>query len=243
MGRFDFGATFSQTFQIYFANIVPFAIIVAIVSIPEIAFDALGAFTAFGASPVFRLGSSVISLVVSSVVSGALTYGVLQEIRGNHVDVGESVSAGLKMMFPILGVALVAGLGVGLGLILLVVPGLILLTMWYVAVPAAVVEHTGVGDALRRSADLTSGSRWPVFGFILVMLLIVIGVSIVATLPVSLLEGGFAPRGGGALSFVIGTIVDVFLAALTGTATSVVYFQLRNAKEGFQTTDIAAVFD
>jgi hypothetical protein len=37
-----------------------------------------------------------------------------------------------------------------LDLVLLVVPGFILMTMWFVAIPACVVEQTGPWKSLRR---------------------------------------------------------------------------------------------
>lgn len=53
------------------------------------------------------------------------------------------------------------------GLILLVVPGLYLMTLWSVAVPARIMNGPGVSDAMSASAELTKGVRWQVFALIL----------------------------------------------------------------------------
>ena len=43
--------------------------------------------------------------------------------------------------------AILAGLGIVLGLILLIVPGLVLLTWWAVIIPVVVLENSSAGEA------------------------------------------------------------------------------------------------
>ena len=64
----------------------------------------------------------------------------------------------------VVDVAFVTGVMVGIGFVLLVVPGLILACMFFVAVPVAVVERPGVFEALARSGRLTRGHRVPILG-------------------------------------------------------------------------------
>lgn len=54
-----------------------------------------------------------------------------------------------------------------LGFMLLLIPGLILMCLWSLVVPACVLERLGPLSSLSRSARLTKGYRWPVFGLIL----------------------------------------------------------------------------
>ena len=54
-------------------------------------------------------------------------------------------------------------IGVGIGLVLLIIPGLILLTMWSVGAPAIVVERAGAFQAFGRSWHLVRGEAWSVF--------------------------------------------------------------------------------
>ena len=246
MQEFRVGEALAQTFRVYFANVVSFVVIVAVVTIPSTIYDGAGAVTAL-TSPLYDIGSTLLSMVLGSVVSGALVYGVLQEIRGNHVNVSDCFSAGLKYVLPVIGIGFVSGIAVFVASILCLVPGLILATMWYVAVPATVVEGVGVFAALQRSSDLTSGYRWPVFGFLVVVVLIVIGVVYAVSIPFELIEGvdfsGAATGQTGILSFLGTTIAGFFVTAFAGTSSSVVYFLLRRAKEGFGVEEIASVFD
>lgn len=81
---------------------------------------------------------------------------------------GESMLTGLRLFLPILGLSILVSLGTALGLILLIVPGLILMVMWCVAIPARIHDGPGVTAAMEESSSLTKGVRWPVFAVLLV---------------------------------------------------------------------------
>ena len=87
--------------------------------------------------------------------------------------VGDLFSAATPFILPLIGFGILFGIGVTIGFLLLVVPGLILLTFWSVGAPAIVVEGIGPIDAFGRSWRLVRGDAWSVFGTLLVVLLIV----------------------------------------------------------------------
>ncbi|MDP0959003.1 hypothetical protein Q6334_28190, partial [Klebsiella pneumoniae] len=84
--------------------------------------------------------------------------------NGKATSFGQAFDVGVKMFLPLLGFAIIAALGAGLGYLALIVPGVIISVMWSVASPAVVVEKRGVLESLQRSRDLTRGYRWNVFG-------------------------------------------------------------------------------
>ena len=116
----------------------------------------------------------------------------------------------------------------------LVAPGLFLITVWWVAVPATVVERTGVVASLGRSFELTRGHRWQVFGIIMI---IYVGQTVLEQLTAGLLAS--APIFSATLSVVI----TVAFTAYFAVATAVCYHDLRVLKEGVGIDDIAKVFD
>jgi hypothetical protein len=163
-------------------------------------------------------------------------YGAFQQMRGRPFDVGVSLQKGLGRFFPVLGAAVCAGVGIGLGTLLFVLPGIILATMWYVAIPACVLEGMGPFAALSRSASLTRGSRWKVFGLSLVIALTI-------AVPAAILQGvlGFTLGWTGlVLGNYIGRVLGGAFAAITA---AVLYHDLRAAKEGIDVDRIAAVFE
>ena len=127
-------------------------------------------------------------------------------------------------------------LAVGIGFLLLVVPGLIFLTMWFVTTPACVVERLGVFDSMARSSALTRGHRWQIFGM---MALIAIAEGIAGAGVKAVL--GLAGNAG---LVIAGTLIwSSVTSAFSAIFAVVTYHDLRVAKEGIDTQRIAAVFD
>ena len=129
----------------------------------------------------------------------------------------------LRAATPVLGqlilVGIVAGIGVVIGFILIIIPGLFLLTIWSVAAPVVVLERPGVFAALRRSRELVRGNGWQVFGVIAVLYILVSVFSFV-------IEGA-ADSAGAGVGIVVRVIVGVLTAPLVALASSVMYFELR----------------
>jgi uncharacterized membrane protein len=118
-------------------------------------------------------------------------------------------------------VGIVAGVGIVIGFVLLIVPGLILITIWSVAAPVVVLERPGVFAALARSRELVRGNGWQVFGVILVLDILVVIVG-------SGIELG-ADSAGSGVGIVARVIVGVLSAPLSALAAAVLYFELRGA--------------
>ncbi|MDR1651171.1 MAG: hypothetical protein LBR87_05240, partial [Synergistaceae bacterium] len=113
----------------------------------------------------------IISFILSLVIQGAFVYGVFQSMTGGRASFGSSFSRGLARFFPILGTVIIYTVVFSLGLILFLVPGVIVMNIWHVAVPCCVVERTGVMASLRRSSELTKGYRWQIFGLTILVFL------------------------------------------------------------------------
>ncbi|MBL4557927.1 MAG: hypothetical protein JKP98_15080 [Rhodobacteraceae bacterium] len=86
------------------------------------------------------------------------------------------IGAALSVIVPLFLVSLLVQILIGLGILALVVPGLWLIAVFSVVVPAVVIERAGSG-ALARSAELTRGYRWPILGLFLIMWLIALGLA------------------------------------------------------------------
>src|SRR5947209_9913523 len=120
----------------------------------------------------------LISLLATWLFTGMIVE-LVADIRDGRRD--SSVGALLRAVTPVLGrlilVALVAGIGIVVGLLLIVIPGLILIMVWSVAAPVVVLERPPGLGALRRSRELVRGNGWQVFGTIFVLTILVAIVS------------------------------------------------------------------
>jgi len=177
----------------------------------------------------------LVALVLTPLMQTVTYHAAFQDMLGRPVRVGDSISIAFRRFLPVLGTLICMGLAIGFGCILLLVPGIILAAMFAVAVPAAVVEQTGPFASLGRSRALTKGHRWQVFG--IALLLIVASAAGTAAAAVIRLPLGLVI--GGLVGFAIHAVVNAYFSI----AGVVMYHDLRVAKEGVDTSRIAAVFD
>jgi hypothetical protein len=168
----------------------------------------------------------VIALLLS-LVAGTLFTGMVVELVADIQDGRRDHSPGelLRSATPVIGqlilVGIVAAIGIVIGFILIIVPGLILLTIWSVAAPVVVLERPGVFAALARSRELVRGNGWQVFGVIFVLFFLVLFVS-------SGIEIA-ADAAGTAAGLVARVVVGVLTGPFSALAAAVLYFDLRAA--------------
>ncbi len=173
--RFDIGRVVSRTFGVIGRNWMAFFFLALLAVTPQMLWTyyfSLGAasggarLAAAGFFWAIVVGGWLVSIVASFVLQASLTYGTIMDLNGQRVSLGEALSVGLKAFLPILAIGLLYSLGVGFGLVLLIVPGVMLLTAWAVVIPACVAENTGIMQSFRRSNELTRGHRGSIFGML-----------------------------------------------------------------------------
>ncbi|MEH6791071.1 DUF7544 domain-containing protein [Parasphingorhabdus sp.] len=172
-------------------------------------------------------------MLLSILLQATLIVATLNDLGGKPLSLGDCVSRAVKKLLPLIGLGIVMGLGIGFGLLLLIVPGIILYLMWVVATPVMMAEDRGIIDSLKRSADLTSGSK----RMILVLLLIFFALAFVFGLFVAFF-GSLGTVFLGIITLVSNTITGALQAA--GVAS--IYVDLRTEKEGTDTSALADIF-
>lgn len=183
------------------------------------------------------------SLVISALTQAAMTRATVMEAEGRVAGLGESLAAGFRVLLPLIVLSIVYGIAVFLGLILLIVPGIILWLMWSVSVSALVEERRGIFASLARSAQLTKGSRWKIFGIFLVILVI----SWLIAGAVGLFNLSAYDNADVASQMPIGFVVvsmvtNTLISALFGTVQASLYVELRDAKDGPGTRNLEEIF-
>jgi hypothetical protein len=128
------------------------------------------------------------------------------------------------VLAPLLWTAILVGLGVFVGILAFIVPGLILLTIWSVAAPVVVIERPSPTEALGRSRELVRGHGWSVFGVLVVALLIVF---IANTVFAALANAA----SGSAAAFAVASLLSgVLTAPFFALASAVLYLELRRLR-------------
>ena len=169
------------------------------------------------------IASAFVSLAGVFWIQGALVTAV-EDIRDGRADLslGDTLSR-VRPHLNTLGIAgILAALGITVGLILLIVPGLFLATIWALIVPVIMLEGAGVGQAFGRSRELVRGNGWSVFGLIVLVFLILIVAGIVVGLVLSPLDDGLQ-------QYVQGVLSNTLTAPFVALALTLAYYRLRTA--------------
>lgn len=242
--QLSLGRMLSQSFSIYLRNLMPFLVFGTLVFTPWILVRVLGAEVEVvprrtSVTPV-EVVALLLQIMLGQLLTGALTYGVVQQLRGKRAPIGEVLGHGSKAFLRVLGTGLLCGLLIGLGLFAIIIPGIYLAVRFYVAVPVSVMEGKSGAEAMSRSADLVRGSGWAIFGAGLLMFIvsaILVGVVVAITLVRS---DGSIPGARESLWFEVP--IQILMSTFGATIMAVTYFQLRKGKENVDAQDVAAVF-
>jgi hypothetical protein len=217
-GRLQVGAVIRRVFEIYVDQapvLMPAAAVVFV-------FTGILSAVLLAASPGLAIVSLLIILVATTLFTGMVVE-LVADIQDGRRDAtpGKLVRAVMPVLGQLIGVAIVAAIGVVVGFFLLIIPGLILITLWFVAAPVVVLERPPGLRALGRSRELVRGNGWPVFGVILVL-------GVLVNVFASAIEIAAQSAGAG-VGIVVQVVLGVLTAPLLALASSVLYFELGGA--------------
>jgi hypothetical protein len=173
---------------------------------------------------VGAIASAFVSLAGVFWIQGALVAAV-EDIRDGRADMsmGETLSR-VRPRLNTLGLAgILAALGITIGLVLLIVPGLFLATIWALIVPVIMLEGASVGQSFGRSRELVRGNGWSVFGLIVLVFLILLVAGFVVALVLS-------PLNDGIQQYVQGVVSNTLTAPFIALALTLAYFRLRTTQ-------------
>ncbi len=221
--KLDTGRVFERIFSFYgsqFTLLIPAALLLFI---PVAILNGL-----LLSSGGFLLGlvSAALGLIATFWYQGMVVEATRDILDGRRDHtIGSLFSSASPFIAPLIAVGILAGIGIAIGFILLIIPGLFLLTIWAVIVPVIVVERAGVFDSFGRSRQLVRGSGWQVFGVIVVIFL----VSFIVRAIINAIIGGISDDSFAGYA-IADLIVNVLLVPLSALAASVMYFELRSVK-------------
>ena len=177
-----------------------------------------------------NLGYWLLAVIMNSVGVAATTSIISEAYLGRRISAAEALRRALPLIWPLLVVSLLSSLLIGIGFMLLVVPGVILLSGLLLASVAMVVEAPPrATTAMARSWELTRGYKGQVFGAVLVAFLLLL----IPRIAVSTLWGLAGGSSSALLPLVTSSILEVMVYPYLYTVLTLVYYDLRIRKEGF----------
>ncbi|HLI60124.1 MAG TPA: hypothetical protein VKV21_10725 [Solirubrobacteraceae bacterium] len=212
------GAVVARIWSLYRANarvLLPAALVLSAVQL------AVALLLPITLAIVFTLVFWVLALLYQGFVVELVAQARVGAVEAGQ---GELVRAVTPALGSLLAISILFAIGVAIGFVLLIVPGLVLLTFWSVVVPVAVLERPGVLGAFGRSRELVRGNGWNVFGVIVLVY--------VAVLVMSLLAALIAAPLGHVGRDLVQWGVNVAITPVVALSASVLYFELLDAQRG-----------
>jgi hypothetical protein len=151
--------------------------------------------------------SVAVGFVLTSIASGLIVAGLAPGGTAFEAPLSRS----LEIAGRVLPAGLVAGIGLAIGFVLFIVPGLILYTRWSVLVPVLIREDIGWAESFGRSWALTRGNGWTIFGALLLVLVAYVALFL------------FAALFGGVTYVVVAVIVGAIQIAFSAVLSLVIY--------------------
>jgi len=214
--RIAVGNVINETFSVYGANLGPLVgsalVVFIIVGIIAGILDAAG-------GVILNILATIVLLAGEALYVGFVVK-LVEDVRDGRRDMtmGDLFSAAAPSILSLIAFGILFGIGVAIGLVLIIIPGLILITIWSVGAPAIVSEGAGPIAAFGRSWRLVKGSGWSVFGALIVTLIIVVLVRFV-------LLAIAAGIGNGAI-VVASILAGALTAPIFAIAVTVMFFDL-----------------
>jgi len=245
-GAFDIGRVVERTFGVIGANFLTMVGLALLLSALPQSLAALGAPPRLDGAPDFspiRLIGSLVAAIGAFVLQSAVVHASIVDLNGGKANFADSLRTGLRHFWPVVAISILMTFAVVFGSFLLLVPGVMMAVAWVVAVPVRVVENKGIFASFSRSAELTRGSRWGIFGLFFVYILLAMLLGLLG----GVFVGAIVGITGGANSIgaraVISPIFNALASMVGASGAAAIYYELRSKKEGVAPQELAAVFD
>jgi hypothetical protein len=187
----------------------------------------------------FLASQGVIALLqglVYLLATAACFKAVADAYLGHAPSAGHSLRFALRRLPALVWFGIVYVCLLALAFIALIIPGIWLTIAWALAIPALLFERTSAFGALRRSFRLVRGRWWKIFATLLIGVFLVsflggIIQGILLIVPALLVEDNDAVNAFA--NVVAATIGSVLTTPFTAAIVTLVYFDQRVRKEGF----------
>jgi hypothetical protein len=232
----DITALFGDSLRVFFRHAFVFIALSAAVIVPVhlvVLGIGLEQFTAdYDETPSIAeaaVPTAVGFLVVVPLITAICIHALSAVAQGGRPSAGQSFVAGFEAFTPLFFAILLAAVGIALGLLALIVPGIYLAVRWFFVPQAVVLEGARGTDALARSSAVVQGFWWRTFGLVIV-------VNLAAALPGVVLSAPFSALASAtdrAVWSMVGTIcAESVTTPFLALFATLLYYDLRARRAG-----------
>lgn len=167
-------------------------------------------------------------LVVSPLITAICIHALRSVAAGERVGAGKAFVSGFEAFTPLFFAVLIAAVGIAIGFIALVIPGIYLAVRWFFVPQAVVIDDSRNLGALTRSSEVVQGFWWRTFG-------LVVAVNIAVAIPELIISSPFtsiADNTDRAVWALVGTIVaESVTAPFAALFSTFLYYDLRARRD------------
>ena len=173
------------------------------------------------------LFSMVISMFWLTVVNAAVIVAASDSYMGREVDIERSLRQTMSQFGTIVVAGFLKWLAIVVGIFFLLF-GSVWAWVTFFAVPAtSVIEKVDAIDGMKRSAELSRGSKMSLFGTLFITYLIYFMLLSVVSIPAALIPENMM------LSQVLPAIMNVLVYPMVALVETLLYYDMRIRKEGY----------
>jgi hypothetical protein len=175
------------------------------------------------------VGASYILLLldlflVGPLISALHVHAVAEVRQGGEPQLATVFRRGLKVLPVVVAATIVSSLGIFVGFLLFVVPGVILFLRWVVVAQAAAIENEGWSTALRRSQQLSAHRYMHVILFVLFT-------GVIVAVPGVAAGFAFGHHDTGPASLLAGLAIHIVTASFAALAMALLFYDLLVRRE------------
>ena len=179
----------------------------------------------------------VLPMIIYGLSTALIVCAAYDAKLGRPARISQYFSIAVTRAVPVVLVSFAVGIMVGLGSMLLIIPGLYLAALFSVAVVVVVLESMWF-SSLSRSIALTKEYRWPILGALILLYL----VAMVLQWVLGLVAAPLFATLGGLIGILIFAAVGAIGTAILSIGFVLIYARLREIKEGVSVDSLAEVF-
>jgi hypothetical protein len=233
-----------RTFFLYRKHFVLFVGIVAVPYLVLLAFQlgrlAIQPKPSVASALAWSVMTGVVYLIALAAAQAATLVAVSEVHLERPASIGSALAAIKGRLLKISLIMVAVWLGIGVGFVLLIVPGIILALAWSLAIPVAVLESQGLRGATSRSSTLTKGDRGRIFVITFLFVVLMYIVTLLVQFPILAALGlshrpnpRSIPAWFGVLSAIGSFVSSSLVGPLFTIALALIYYDERVRKEGF----------
>jgi hypothetical protein len=177
--------------------------------------------------PQTAIPAAVDYLVLTPLVTAGVIHVLVEMAGGRRPGAWEAIQRALDVFTPLFVAIVLVALGVLVGLLAFLIPGIYLFFRWFFVPQAVVLEGRRDAAALHASADLVGGAWWRTFGALVLANLVALLPSLVVGLPFQALAES-ANRE--VLALVGGMLSDAISTPYVAAVATLLYFELKRRR-------------